>query len=253
MRDDGDNRGTLIVSAEASLCHPALAAGLYPGACAAVADRRAEARPLHRGFWVVDAREGALLGFVPLVQGLHAVLGRHTEPHVRVDEQHAGVSLRQALLRVRDDDGTLTLNMLDLESSNGIALHDGRQVRALDASGPFAAALGGLMILFLPEEPGATLPEALPVPELWGVAERDANAGRRRGNGLANARPGAGARAAPERERAHSRIVALEGSRHPSERSFVPPPSTPGRFPAQSDGRRRPVACAPERSPIARR
>jgi hypothetical protein len=212
----------MVGTLDASRCHPALAASLYTIAREAVAQRRAEARPLHRGYWVVDAQDGAVLGFVALAQGLHAVLGRHTEAQVRVSDRHANVSLRQALLRVRDQDGALTLNMLDLESSNGITLFDGRRVRALDATGPFAATLGERMMFFLPEAPGVALPDALPVPELYGVAERVAAPGARRGNGLVNLHQEAGVRPERRLDGVRTLIVAREGSRHPSEGSFLP-------------------------------
>lgn len=221
MEDDRHNRGTHVAPLSELTYIPQLANALYGKARAEVLERRREATPLHGGFWVFAGLEGQLLGFVTCSPGTHSVLGRHTEADLRVDERYAGVSLRQALLRVRRAEGELVLNLMDLESPSGITLHDARRVRALDAQGPFAASLGGMMMLFVPDEAGLELPEALPVPELFGVEERDVP-GARQGHGLVqNSAPG-GVGPSLRRDRGHSVISAVAGYSRPSDGSLVP-------------------------------
>ena len=147
---------------------------LYRRARVKVLELRKQAAQLHTGYWVFHTGTGGLpLGFVPAVAGAHAIVGRHHCVDLRVAEEHHAFSLRQALLRARRVDGQLVLNVMDLESPHGIVLGRDHSVRALDAVGPFAALMGGLTLLFVPEDPKQELPEALPVPELLTVCERE--------------------------------------------------------------------------------
>ena len=221
MEEDRQNRGTRIAPLSELTYVPLLANALYARARASLQGGNSHVTPLHGGFWVFGGLEGELLGFVGCGADTHCVLGRHTEADLHVDERHAGVSLRQALLRVRRDEGELVLALMDLESPSGIALHDGRRVRALEARGPFAASLGGMMMLFLPDEAGLVLPDALPVPELRSVEARD-TPDTRQGHGLVQASVGAGGRSNPRRDRSHSLISEVAGYSRPSDGSLVP-------------------------------
>lgn len=148
---------------------------LYPRARATVLELRRRAAQLHAGYWVFHSGNGAQpVGFVPAVGGTHAILGRHHCVDLRVAEQHTTFSLRQALLRARRVDGQLVLNVMDLESPQGIVLGHDHTVRALDAAGPFAAFMGGLALVFIPEDPKRELPERLPTPDILRMEARGA-------------------------------------------------------------------------------
>lgn len=147
---------------------------LYPRARNKVLELRKQAAQLHTGYWVFHSGNGAQpVGFVPAIAGTHAILGRHHCVDLRVAEQHTGFSLRQALLRARRVNGQLVLNVMDLESPHGIVLGHDHKVRALDAVGPFAAFMGGLSLVFIPEDPKQELPERLPVPDVLRMEKRD--------------------------------------------------------------------------------
>lgn len=154
---------------------------LYPRARATVLELRKKAAQLHTGYWVFHTGNGAQpVGFVPALPGTHAIVGRHHCVDVRIAEQHTTFSLRQALLRARRVDGQLVLNVMDLESPHGIVLGHDHTVRALEAVGPFAAFMGGLALLFVPEDPKQELPERLPVPDILRMQAREAKAPRSR-------------------------------------------------------------------------
>ncbi|MCA9578879.1 MAG: FHA domain-containing protein [Sandaracinaceae bacterium] len=217
MNDDQRNRGTLVGPADELVIPPRLAGRLYPAIRSLVEDTRARTTPLQAGFWVVDAQGREVLGFVSVAPHAHAVLGRHSEVDLRVSDARTTVSLRHALLRAHRTDGDLALTLLDLESPTGIVLHDGRSVRGLSASGPFAAQLGTALFYFLPDEPGQALPDALPPPELVGVEPRAEAHKAPRGHGLVQARRPRGS----HRGDAVSVISELPGVRAPREGSFL--------------------------------
>ena len=165
--DDDRNVGTLVAPLDSLDRHHLDALSLYRRARAKVLELRRSASQLHGGFWVFHAGGPVQpVGFVPAVAGTHAILGRHDCVDLRVPEHHTGFSLRQALLRARRVDGRLVLNLMDLESPQGIRLGGVHTVRALEAVGPFTASMGGLTMLFVPEDPKEDLPGARPVPEI---------------------------------------------------------------------------------------
>ncbi|MEZ4328360.1 MAG: FHA domain-containing protein [Polyangiales bacterium] len=224
MAEDQRNRGTLVGPIDEVVIPPRLAGRVYPQARSLVREARVRTTPLHAGFWVVDPLLREILGFVSAAANTHAVLGRHSEGDLRVSEAHTTVSLRHALLRAQRTAGELTLSLLDLESPSGIVLHDGRSVRGLSASGPFAAQLGSTLFFFLPDEAGHELPDTLPPPEIGGVEPRVEPHEGPRGCGLVQARRSRGS----HRDEAVSVISELPRVRAPREGSFLSSPPRSG-------------------------
>lgn len=195
---------------------------LYPRARAAVLELRKRAPQLHAGYWVFHTGNGAQpVGFVPAVAGTHAILGRHHCVDLRVAEQHTSFSLRQALLRARRVDGQLVLNVMDLESPHGIVLGRDHTVRALEAVGPFAAFMGGLALVFVPEDPKQELPSQLPAPDVLRMQPRDERPTPSRWDlPLPHASPTVPT--LPPRDGAVSRVSELVGLQRVDERSIIP-------------------------------
>lgn len=217
---------------------------LYRRARTKVLELRKQAAQLHPGYWVFHSGKGGLpLGFVPAVSGAHAILGRHHCVDLQVADEHHAFSLRQALLRARRVDGQLVLNVMDLESPHGIVLSQGHSVRALDAVGPFAALMGGLTLLFVPEDPKQELPESLPVPELLGVREREQPPKPPRWD-LPLPEPVRPVRAATSSESC-SRVSELAGLRRVELGSIIPsPPFAQSHVAVDLDAARAEGACA---------
>jgi hypothetical protein len=106
------------------------------------------------------------MGFVASGPRQYAVLGRHHCADIRADETMSGISLRQALLRVRQEAGRLVLHVLDLHSTHGLRLLDGTPAGALEIRGPVALTVAGHLLVCVPEHLHEPLPESLPAPEL---------------------------------------------------------------------------------------
>ena len=97
---------------------------------------------------------------VPASPDEFVVVGRHALCDAVLDADPY-VALRHLLVRAtRLDDGAARLSVIDLQTSLGFGLADGRNARSIVATGPLGLVVGGYALVALPggERPPAELP-----------------------------------------------------------------------------------------------
>lgn len=177
----------MVWRSNASTCLPGATLGamtapslrtLYDVALAAEKGR--EPASGYRLYWMADGRFGSC--DVPANPDEFVVVGRHALCDAVLDADPY-VALRHLLVRAtRLDDGAARLSVIDLQTSLGFGLADGRNARSIVATGPLGLVVGGYALVALPggERPPAALPpprvsaalaagpyrEAAPVPSI---------------------------------------------------------------------------------------
>ena len=158
----------MFVRTNASTCLPGTVAAMaapslrstYSVALAAEKEREPAAG--YRLYWMAPGRFGSC--DVATDPESYAVIGRHAlcDGVLDADPQ---VALRHLLVRAsRLDDGAPRISIIDLHTSLGFALADGRNARALVATGPLGIVVGGYAIVALPG--GEAQPAELPAAKL---------------------------------------------------------------------------------------
>jgi hypothetical protein len=114
----------------------------------------------YRLYWTAAGRFGSV--DVPTEPGAFLVVGRHAFCDVVLDADPT-IALRHLLVRAaRLDDGCARLSVIDLHTTLGFDVGDGRCERAFAATGPVGFHVGGYTLIALPL--GERLPELLPSP-----------------------------------------------------------------------------------------
>jgi len=129
---------------------------------ALAADRAREPAAGYRLYWMSGDRFGSC--DVPAEPESFVVVGRHAlcDGVLDVDPE---VALRHLLVRAtRLDDGAARISIIDLHTSLGFRLADGRHARSVVATGPLGLTVGGYAIVALPG--GEPSPAELPPPRV---------------------------------------------------------------------------------------
>lgn len=129
---------------------------------ALAAEKEREPAAAYRLYWMASGRFGCC--DVAADPSAHVVVGRHALCDAVIDADPT-VALRHLLVRAsRLDDGCPRLSVIDLHTTLGFALADGRPARSIVATGPIGLVVGGYALVALPG--GEPPPRELPPPRV---------------------------------------------------------------------------------------
>jgi len=163
------NASTCLPGTVAAMAAPSLRSTY---AVALAAEKEREPATGYRLYWMAPGRFGSC-DVAPDPES-YAVIGRHAlcDGVLDADPQ---VALRHLLVRAsRLDDGAPRISIVDLHTSLGFALADGRNARAIVATGPLGVIVGGYAIVALPG--GEAQAPELPAPRVGSAVGGSAHA-----------------------------------------------------------------------------